>query len=251
LTFEDVKTAQPFVTTGAAVAFAFLFVHQCNRASSAEAELNQAREGKKLLDAGLPPETEGSAKDLKSALDAEKRNSAAFKRSAEEAEKALADLRAHPKLVEVVKWRTKPGAATGRALPPAESTPRPPGCPPDSPCLVREGTPLAIEGREGRFETRAGNRVVVGSADVLRLDPTGPTQIYSQEIDFKLTSAVVEQKSEPATERPWIAGISGSVDGHGSWGVGPLLGFSKSRIGASVSLTFPNSIGIVSGFARF
>jgi hypothetical protein len=246
--WNGLRGNQPFIFGGMCAAFAILLVHQCNRADSAESKLKRAGETAVLTDAGRPPLAEGSAKDLKSALADEKARSTYFKASADDTLKALTDLKAHPKIVEVVKWRTKPGVASGPPLPPLHDLI--PGCPPEPPCLVRPDTKLAIEADEGRVETRSGNRLVIGSAKVLRLDP--PFTIFEQEIDMKITSGIVEAKPEPAAERPWIAGVTASVNPDRKWGIGPNLGYFGSRFGGNVALTFGSGgVALASAFARF
>jgi hypothetical protein len=234
----------------AAVIFAILLVHSCNRASSAEAELKREREAGKLVNAGVPPEQETAAKGLKLRVDELVRSNAAFKGALDEASKKLRDATGKaPAIVEVVKWRTKPGGATGTVLPPVN--PPSPGCPPTAPCLVRPGTPLAIEGAEGKLETKAGNRVVIGSASCLRLEPPPALSIYSGPIELKLTEGLVVKREEPAKSRPWIAGVVASTNGK-EWGVGPSIGYAGSRFLLTLGGTFGGSSnGVASVMARF
>lgn len=230
------------------VVFVALFARACNRADSAEAQLKKAQEAARLADAGMPAEQSGTEKDLKAALDQATKESAAFKQSLDAALGELNSLKLHPKIVEVVRWRTEQGAAGGKPLPPG--IPPVQGCTPETPCLVRPGTRLFIEGNEAKIETRAGNRVAAGSATLFRLDPD-PVQLFSQPINMKLTQGEVLSSPPPAASRPWIAGITGSVDSSKKLGIGPLLGFSGERVGISASITFPNTTGSVSTFARF
>jgi hypothetical protein len=245
----DATKITPYLGVALAGILAILLVRNCNRADSAEAALKKANEAAKLTDAGTPPEAEGSAKDLKERLAQEESRSAAFKQSLEETTKTLNDLKAHPKIFEVVHWRTKPGAAGGKPLPEPAHDPVKPGVLVCAPCLVRPDTQLTIEGSEARIETRAGNRVAAGSAKVLRVEDN--EKIYEGAIDLKLTEGIVLAKDEPAATRPWIAGVTGTIDSKRDWGAGPNLGYMGSRIGASVSLTFPNSVGSANVFARF
>jgi hypothetical protein len=234
----------------AAVLFAALFARSCNRAASAEAELKREREAGKLSDAGVPPEQEVDAKALHQRIEELTSENAVFKSVLDSALVKLRDATGKtPKVVEVVKWRTKPGGAQGAALSPV--APPAPGCPSEAPCLVRAGTPLAIEGIEGRLETKAGNRVVVGSASCIRLEPPPPISIFEGAFDLKLTEGVVVAPPHPPSSRPWIAGVVASTNGKG-WGVGPTAGYAGSRVVLTLGGTFGSeSHAIASAMWRF
>lgn len=250
----DIKGVMPYLGTVAAIIFAVLLARSCNRADSAEAALRKAHEAEKLADAGLPPEAEGGKKDLEARISQLAKENATFRASLQEAQEKLKGMK--PKVVEVIKWRTQPGAATGPVLPPI--TPPSPGCPPEAPCLVRPGTPLAIEGIQAKLETRGGNRVLVASGSCLRLEPPPEVAIYTGAIEFKKTEGISETVPPPATgAHPWIAGVVVSAADGGSGqstprlGVGPTLGYMGNRLGVTVSITFPNTVGAAQAVARF
>ena len=244
----------PYLGTVAAIIFAILLARSCNRAESAERKLKKAEEAGKLVDAGIPPEAEGGSKELKGELDRLVKENNEFKAALEEAQEKLKGMK--PRVVEVVRWRTRPGGATGSSLPPV--APPSPGCPPEAPCLVRPGTAMAIEATEAKLETKAGTRILVASGSCLRLEPPPTVAIYTGAIEFKDTKSISETIPPPATgAHPWIAGVmvsaaeGGSGQANPRLGVGPTLGYMGSRLGFSVGITFPNTVGAAQAVARF
>ena len=221
-------------------------VHECNRAGSAERELRRRDEAAALTDAGAPPLAPADDKGLVQALADEAARSAYFKTALADAEARLKGVR--PKIVEVVRWRTKTGLATGAPRPPGGTGSPDAGAPP--PCLIAIGDSMVIEVAEGRLETKAGNRVVVGSAKCIRLLPLPTTTIFEQSIDLKVTEGKVSGGDSPATARPFVAGVAATA-GSSTWGVGPLLGYSSARFGAAAGITFPNGEALATVFGRF
>lgn len=253
ISLESIRAASPFIAAGALVIGSSLVGWACNRADTAEAKLKQAEERLKLAKAGITAEVESSTRDLRRALEDERGRSAAFAKSLDDAEAKLREAGAKAKPVEVVRWRTAEGEAYGPPAPPPkpEASQPAPSLTCSCICLVYPGTRLLVEANEGRMETRSGNRFAVGAADVFRLDPTGPVSIFSQPIDMKLVSGVVEEKPLDIADRPWIAGVAGSIDKDGDWGVGPTFGYARSRVIGSLSFTLPNRVGVGSIAIRF
>ena len=244
LTWRDL--AGP-IGIGAAVLFAILFVRSCNRADSAESELRRERDAAKLTDAGMPPEVPVDAKALKTELEAAEREGAAFKA-------ALDDVRAKlkaagekpPKIVEVVRYVTKPGAAGGVTEGGGGAREQP--C---SSCLVSPGDTMQIQVSEATLETKSGNRIVTGSAACRRLDPKPETTIYEAPIAMNLTRGATLEVKGVASRRPWIAGVIGATNGS-SWGIGPSVGYAGSHAILTLGGTFGGeSQAIASIHGRF
>jgi hypothetical protein len=242
------------VGVGAAVLFAALFARSCNRADSAESELRRVREAEALADAGLPPESPDT-KALRAALEEEKAKNETFRKALADATDQIREATGKPpKVVEVVRYVTRPGEATGIPLPPTPTIipSGTSGSPPSySPCLVAPGNILRIDVSEATLETRAGNRIVTGSAACRRITPPPETVIYESRIETSLTKGEIpDEVATPAT-RPWIAGVVGSTSGK-SWGVGPNLGYGGKRVIATLGGTFgSDSRAIGSLMVRF
>ena len=249
---------------GAAVLFAVLFARSCNRADSAEAELKRERDSANLRDAGMPPEVAENAKAVAEKVEELKRESAAFKAALEDAQAKLkAAGEKPPKVVEVVRYVTKPGSAGGTA-PDAAPRPQAPGGgmegggearepgPGASSCLVSPGDTMQIQVSEATLETRAGNRIITGSAACRRLLPKPETTIYEAPIAMNLTQATILEQPGAPQARPWIAGLVGSYGGSGKWGVGPSVGYGGSRMIFTLGGTFgSDSRAIASVHGRF
>ncbi len=220
----------------AGVIFAILLARSCNRADSLEVQLNREKEKEKLADAGVSAIGTVGQKEIDRAVEEEKKRNALLAAALEEAKGEIkAATGKPPKIVEVIRYRTKPSGVTGA---PAGEDPSSPS--PAVPCLVPAGATMAIDVTGLRLETSAGNVVVVGTAACLRVTPPPETKVYEGEIDGSTIRgaklAGKEEKKDIAPRR-WIAGIVGSTDG-AQWGVGPSLGYAGDRLVWTLGGTF-------------
>jgi hypothetical protein len=228
----------------AAVIFAILLARSCNRADSLEGEIRRERERGSLADAGVPAIDIGGEKDIEKALEEEKKKSALLAATLLEAEaKIKAATGKPPKVVEVIRYSTKPGPAVGAPV----SGPVAGGSPTTLPCLVPVGSTLQIDFSGARLETRAGNVVVTGVAACVRITPLPEARIYEGAIDPSSVKGMKLEKSGEkglAPSRRWIAGVVGSSDG-AKWGVGPSLGYAGNRFVFTLGGTFGEDSRVV------
>ena len=237
------------VGIAAAVIFAILLARSCNRANSLESRLNREREQSALADAGVPALPTGDRKAVEKALEEEKKKSALLAATLLEAEaKIKAATGKPPKVVEVIRYSTKPGPTMGPPVPDPRGTgPVAGGSPTTLPCLVPVGGTMRIDFSGVRLETRAGNVIVTGVASCVRLAPPPQTTIYEGAIDPGSVKGVKLEKSGEkglASSRRWIAGVVGSSDG-AKWGVGPSLGYAGNRFVFTLGGTFGGDSRVV------
>ena len=228
----------------AAVIFAILLARSCNRADSLEGELQRERERESLADACVPAIAVGGEKEIKQALEEEKKKSALLAATLLEAEaKIKAATGKPPKIVEVIRYSTKPGPAVGAPV----SGPVAGGSPTTLPCLVPVDATMRIDFSGARLETRAGNVVVTGVAACVRVTPPPEVRIYEGAIDPSAVKGLrLAESGEKglAPSRRWIAGIVGSSDG-AKWGVGPSLGYAGNRFVFTLGGTFGGDSRVV------
>jgi len=228
----------------AAVIFAILLARSCNRADSLEGEIRRERERGSLADAGVPALPAGDRKAVEKALEEEKKKSALLAATLLEAEaKIKAATGKPPKIVEVIRYSTKPGPAVGAPV----SGPVAGGSPTTLPCLVPVGGTMRIDFSGARLETRAGNVVVTGVAACVRITPPPEARIYEGAIDPSSIAGMKLEKSgegKLASSRRWIAGVVGSSDG-AKWSVGPSLGYAGNRFVFTLGGTFGGDSRVV------
>lgn len=237
------------VGIAAAVIFAILLARSCNRADSLAGEIRRERERSALADAGVPAIAVGGEKEIKRALEEEKKRSEAFAKELEAAkEKIKAATGKPPKVVEVIRYSTKPGPTMDPPVPdPRGGGPVADGSPTTLPCLVPTGSTLRVDFSGARLETIAGNVVVTGVAACVRLTPPPEAKIYEGAIDpGSVAGMKLEESGEGklASPRRWIAGVVGSSDG-AKWGVGPSLGYAGNRFVFTLGGTFGGDSRVV------
>lgn len=122
-----------------------------------------------------------------------------------------------PKVVEVVKWRTKeipiPMPADDRECP--DGSPAPP-CPPVA---------VEVAGNEARLETVNGNTVAVGEIDVWRTSPLPREKVAT--VPWEVDGSKLVKVEKPALSPRWYVGAQvGVLAGEAALGpavVGPPL----------------------------
>ena len=228
----------------AAVIFAILLARSCNRANSLEGEIRRERERGSLVDAGVPAIDTGGEKEIKRALEEEKKKSALLAATLLEAEaKIKAATGKPPKIVEVIRYSAKPGPAVGAPVP----GPVAGGSPTTLPCLVPVDATMRIDFSGARLETIAGNVVVTGVAACVRVAPPPEARIYEGAIDSSTVKGLrLAESGEKglAPSRRWIAGVVGSSDG-AKWSAGPSLGYAGNRFVFTLGGTFGGDSRVV------
>lgn len=221
---ETMKKYLPWVLRGAVLLVVLLFVWALNNAHNAEEALSKELERERIEKANLLAEREANKKELR--------------RLEEELFKANPDLKAEndrlrqllnekPKIVEIVKWKTKvveipsqPADVPGRDCPP----PGPDGKPSKDILLVA-GDKGHVEVAEVTYETKAGNRVILGKGFCYRDEPT-PALLFSSVIEAPVSSAVAPPQAE---EPRWGAGAFVGL-AKGGWALGPKIMFPPLQL---------------------
>lgn len=232
------RTLIPYGSIIATCILAWGAVRSCNRAIASRAEIISLKERGALAEKGLQA-AQRDSKALKDRLSAELQASAVLRTALADTERRVKEATGKaPKVIEVVRWRTAPGQAGGEA--PAGRT-----------SLVERGDTLAIRGTSIKLETRAGNHLVTGTAQCLRLKPPPETVLYEGPFDLGEVT-VMEPSPEPLpSSRPWSAGVVGAIDTGGKWGVGPSVGYDFWRLRATLGMTFPDQRTVGSVLVRW
>lgn len=214
ISVETVKKHWPWAVRGFVLLIVLFLVYSWNSAHSARAELAKALEAEKLRNANLIVEQEQRAKDLKKSEQQLMANNADLRAERERLWKELGE---KPKVVEVIKWKTLPVPSD----PGATTRPDPqPGEPPVE-VLFAKGDTGHVEVNEVTYETRKGNRVLIGNAACMRDTPT-PSILFKSTFEAALTSAnAAETPDEPR------------------WGAGALFAFTKDGWAAGPKILFP------------
>jgi hypothetical protein len=226
--------------TAGAIILVGVAIHNCGEAKLAKAELVREREGAALVDHGVKPAIPVSEKEIRAALEEEKKKSAVLRASLADAERRIkAATGKAPKVIEVVKFVTIPGPAGGEP-------------PPGRDCLVSKGDTLEIRGVSAKYETKGKNHVIAGVASCRRLLPLPATTIYEGPFSLEATRSL--ERRDPATSttpRRWGVGPVGSIDTSGKWAVGPQVGLHFSRLDFSLGITFPDQRAIGAVMVRW
>jgi hypothetical protein len=138
------------------------------------------------------------------------------------------------RVVEVIRWRTRPEAAGGAprdpapagggaAVPPVQPAT---GVPAGVGCLLVAGDLGEVRVVEAQLQGDAGARVVVGSAEAWRVDPGPPTRLFGGPLRTPVELAVVEPERRPPR---WGAGAA-AFAGPGGWAVGPAIALPPLRL---------------------
>lgn len=214
------KQYLPWAFRGAVLLVVILLAKAWNDAHSAEARLSKELERERIEKAGLLASHEASKKDLK---DLEGKLLKENGDLAEEAKKLKSALDEKPKIVEVIKWRTKevPVEVPGESRP----CPTPGEDGKTAKILLVEGDTGHVEVSELTYETRAGNNVVLGKAVCMRDQPS-PLKLFSGVIEAPLSTSLKTPEPEPYR---WGAGVYASVTPGLDLVLGPSLAFPPAH----------------------
>ena len=197
-----------------------------NRASRLSDSLTRAEEAAGFRSAGLEVERDAARRDLARAA----AEAVELREQLDRARQADPGVR----VVEVVRWRTRPEAAGGppRDAAPADGgaggavAPATPGATAGAGCLLAAGDLGEVRVVEAQLRGSAGSRVVVGSAEAWRLEPGPPARLFGGPLRAPVEQAVVE------AERPlprWGAGVA-VYAGRDGWAAGPAVALPPLRL---------------------
>lgn len=122
-----------------------------------------------------------------------------------------------PKIVEIIKWKTKEVPVEG----PPVAIPCPDGT--TVACHFPPGSTGHVEADELTYKTAEGNLVIVGKAGCWRDTPAPPARLFTSTFSAKLSEASILQE-KPLTLPGWGGGLRASVSNLG-WELGPVLAF--------------------------
>jgi cell division protein FtsB len=218
------KKYLPWVLRGAVLLVVLLFAWALNSAHSSKEQLSKELEREKIEKANLLAERDATKKELKRLEDELFKANPDLKAENDRLKKLLDE---KPKIVEIVKWKTKvvevpsqPADVPGRDCPP----PGPDGKP-SKDILLLAGDKGHVEVAEVTYETREGNRVILGKGFCYRDEPT-PVLLFSSVIEAPVSSAYVP----PTVEEPrWGAGAFVGL-AKGGWTLGPKLMFPPLKL---------------------
>jgi hypothetical protein len=200
-----------------AIAFALCAAWLVHRAWTVEADAARAVEASKLAADGKIVELRKTADDLKRDLDVELESNSALQDALDEARKAAPGA----KITRTVRASTGPMVAGGS---PREcqapilhrpSTDLAPTmrCPV---CLVAPGDPIEVHISEVDLQTKAGNRIVVGTGECLRVLPAPETSLARGPFEASLTQ-VDELEPIPRDVTPTLGlGVAAFASGKGT-----------------------------------
>jgi hypothetical protein len=218
-----------------------LLIRSCRGEAEAVARLEREQEAREIEKAGLEIVSEAKAGALRVEIEAMRRESADFAAALDDARAKLKDTRP----ILAARASTGPVPVEPRPAPsPGQEQPLKPDPFHADGCLLRPGDKGEVRVSEALLETRKGNRVLVGSALALRVDPGPPVLLFGGQFETPITSALGEPAPLPAvTRKRWIimAGPAAALTrdgGHfgGSAGVvSPPLLFDRVGFGAVVT----------------
>lgn len=212
---DKLKPYLPWIFRAAGLLVVILLVLAWNSARSARNELAAYIEKEKLVKANLIVEAQTSKAELKEMEQKLLMENAALENEVQRLKDVLGKT---PKIVEVIKWKTKEVVVEG----PGVLIPCPSGGGTVA-CLLPPDATGHVEAGEITYETKENNHVIVGQASCWRDTPLPKARLFSSIFTANLTNAAIAQ--EPVNKLPgWGGGIRGSVDNVG-WAVGPVLAF--------------------------
>ena len=163
----------------------------------AEAAARKAADAERLRLAGLVVVAERTREDLEAKLAELLERDAVLERELARARRASRGL----EVVASVEAQTAPAPAVGEPRPPEVGEGL---C---SACLVAPGDELQIRVGEVVARTEAGNRIVLGSAQLWRLTPAPESRLLAAPFSAPLTEASVIAEPESATWPTWRDGL--------------------------------------------
>jgi hypothetical protein len=214
---ERAKPYMPWILRGLALLLFILLAKSWNDARSLKNAFSKELEREKIEKAGLLAERDATKKELKDREAELLMGQAALAVEVERLKSTVGKV----KIVEVIKWETKevrvevPVEVPGRDCPPLVDGK------PSKKILLVEGDTGMAEVTQLKYETRAGNQVIVGQASCLRLTPT-KLELFKSVIAAPVSFAI--QTPEPDPYR---------------WGAGAYFGFSQDGWAAGPSIAFP------------
>jgi hypothetical protein len=224
-----------WVASGVAVILAVLLVWSWNSGRLAKEDLSKELERVKLEKSELLAERDASKKEL-----SQREKELLMGNADLEIEVArLKDvLGRKPKVIEIVKWETAPGAVLpatdGRVCPPAADGKMPK-------VLLVEGDTMHAEVAELTYETKEDNHVIIGKASCFRDTPTS-LLLFSGVIKAPLSTAIVRPDAVPPR---WGAGLYMGFSKDG-WALGPEVAFPPLHV-FSVQTEVNAGVGLGSG----
>ena len=238
--FLDKTRPYRWLALGAvAVVAVFLMVKAWNKNAALESDLTKERELREKLQGKLVEE-DSSKKQMAAKLKDALVRIPELEAQMKELESKVGSV----KPVHVDQIVTVPGAATGTPRP--CPLPPPQGVQDPSPagCLVAVGDIVRAQVDEVTVETKAGNRVVLGTASCWRESPPPETMFYRGVFEPKVSKVDVIVEASPVR---WGAGLTfmATTD---KIGVGPLILFPPVRLWG---LEGDISGGFAAGFKGF
>lgn len=209
----------PWVWRGLVLVLVVFLAKAWNDAHSAEAALSKELEREKIEKANLLAERDANKKEL-SRLEKELLDYNPDLKGENERLKKLLDEK--PKVVEVVKWKTKVVEVPSDPHDAPRDCPQPgPDGKPSKEIVLLAGDTGHAEVNEITYETKKGNNVIIGKAFCYRDTPT-PRLLFSSVIESPVSIALQTPDPEPYR---WGAGLYVGVSKDMQLALGPSLAF--------------------------
>jgi hypothetical protein len=112
----------------------------------------------------------------------------------------------------------------------AAGDPRGSSCQEAPACLLAAGDQGTVQVDSVTMETRDGNKVVVGEAEVWRTSPSPRTRLFAGTFQAPVTRVSVEEPPRPRSAPRWGVGAWVGV-GRDGWAVGPAVALPAARLG--------------------
>jgi len=219
----DWSRLRPWLVPAAALVAVLLLAWAWNGERSARGALARQVEEERLRGAGLTTEAEAGRGALKQA----EREAVELRDQLEAARRAVPGVR----VVEVLRWRTRPDVASGTPRDPAAPQGGGAAAPPVQPssggpagagCLLAPGDIGEVRVVEAQLAGKAGARAIVGSAEAWRIEPGPPTRLFGGPLRAPAELALVEAERRPP-----------------AWGAGLMVAASRDSVGAGPVLLLP------------
>jgi hypothetical protein len=235
------KTWGPWIFRGLVLLLIVGMAYAWNESRKAKAALSQELERQKLVNAGLTVELESRQWELAAAEKKIFENDEAFAAEKAKLEEALGK---KPKVITVVKWRTKevPVLPPGTNEPPREC-PKPDATGKTPEIILLGGDTGHAEISEVTYETPNNNHVFVATASCWRDTPT-PRLLWSSAVSGPAPVALREKEE---LKFGWGAGINVSATSE-KLGVGPSILFPPLEV---FNLQLDTSAGAAFGLQGF